>query len=212
MDPTSSLTVLTLTTAAVAFVHALAPDHWIPFVSIAQAQSWSRTKLMTVTFVSGIGHVGSSLAIGALGLFFGFQLTALEAFESQRAEVAGLLLIGFGLAYALWGIRHARSHRTGQVAKKKKVTVWALFVVFLLGPCEPLIPLLFVSAADSWNAVFVVSAVFGVITIAMMMLQVWLAREGVSLLRRFKISHHHGHTIAGIVIAFSGALVMFFGI
>jgi hypothetical protein len=208
----SSLIVLLLSTAAIAFVHALAPDHWIPFVSIARAQSWSRPKLISVTFFAGIGHVGSSLAIGALGLFFGFQLTALKAFETQRAEVAGLMLVGFGIAYALWGIRHARAHRHVYVDPKKQVTVWALFALFVLGPCEPLIPLLFVSAADSWHAVFLVSLVFSLITIGMMLLQVVLAHEGVGFLRFLQISHHHGHTVAGAVIAFSGAVVMFLGI
>jgi hypothetical protein len=208
----SSITVLLLSTAAIAFVHALAPDHWIPFVSIARAQKWSRTKMMSVTFVSGLGHVGSSLAIGAVGLFFGYQLTALKAFETQRAEVAGLLLIGFGLAYALWGIRHAREHRHSVPDPRKQVTVWTLFALFVLGPCEPLIPLLFVSAAESWTAVLFVSVAFAVITIALMMIQVLLAHEGIRLLKFFNISHHHGHAIAGVVIAFSGALVMLFGI
>jgi hypothetical protein len=211
MEPTSA-TVLILSTAAIAFVHALAPDHWIPFVSIAQAQGWSRTKLLSVTLVSGIGHVGSSLAIGALGLFFGFQLTALEAFESQRAEVAGLLLIGFGMAYALWGIRHAREHRQASPDRRKQATIWALVALFVLGPCEPLIPLLFVSAAESWKAVVLVSAVFAVITLIMMLAQVLLAHEGVGFFRSFQINHHHGHAIAGAVIALSGMLVMFLGI
>lgn len=208
----TSITVLLVSTAAIAFIHALAPDHWIPFVSIARAQNWSRTKMMSVTFVSGIGHVGSSLAIGALGLFFGFQLTALEAFETQRAGVAGLLLIGFGIAYALWGIRHARAHRHSAPDPRKQVTVWTLFALFVLGPCEPLIPLLFVSAADSWRAVFLVSGAFAVITIALMMVQVLLAHEGVRLLRFLNVDHHHGHAIAGVVIAVSGAVVMFLGI
>lgn len=211
MEPTSA-TVLILSTATIAFVHALAPDHWIPFVSIGQAQNWSKTKLVVVTLVSGVGHVGSSLAIGALGLFFGYQLTALEAFETQRAEVAGLLLIGFGLAYALWGIRHAREHRHVPVDPRKQVTIWALFAIFVLGPCEPLIPVLFVAAAESWTAVALVSIVFGLITLVMMVGLVLLAYHGTGFLRVLKVSHHHGHAIAGAVIALSGALVMFLGI
>lgn len=211
MEP-SSLTVLALSTLAIGFVHALAPDHWLPFVSIGRAQGWSRNKLVWVTFASGIGHVGSSLLIGALGLFLGFKLTALEAFESQRAEVAGLLLIGFGLAYTLWGIRQAREHRHGTIDPQKQVTIWALMAIFVLGPCEPLIPLLFVSAADGWTAVFLVSGLFTIITLVMMVAQVLLAHEGVGLFRFFQISHHHSHAFAGLVIAISGVLVMILGL
>ncbi|HUF10033.1 MAG TPA: hypothetical protein VMO47_11975 [Rhodothermales bacterium] len=209
---TTSVTVLLISTAAIAFIHALAPDHWIPFVSIGRAQRWSRAKLMSVTLVSGVGHVGSSLGIGALGLFFGFRLTALEAFETQRAEFVGLLLIGFGIAYALWGIRHAREHRHETADPKKQVTVWALFALFVLGPCEPLIPLLFVAAADSWHAVLLVSGIFTVITLGMMLIQVLLAHEGVGRFKLLQVSHHHGHAIAGAVIAISGAMVMVFGV
>jgi threonine/homoserine/homoserine lactone efflux protein len=46
---------------------------------------------------------------------------------------------------------------------------WLLFLVFLFGPCEPLIPLVIVPAAQhSWGVLLSVSAVFGVVTISSM--------------------------------------------
>ncbi len=206
-----SLSVLLASTFTIGVVHALAPDHWVPFVGIGKAQKWSKTKLIWITFVSGIGHVGSSVVIGIIGLALGFSLSSLESIESQRAQVAGLLLIGFGLAYAIWGIKHIRHHRHKKIDPKRSVTLWTIIAIFVLGPCEPLIPLMFVSAAHGWKAVWLVSLIFGLVTLFMMVGQALLAYVGINLVRLHKIEHYT-HAIAGLVIAITGGMVMFLGI
>ena len=212
MEPTiPSLAVLVWSTVIIGIVHALAPDHWMPFVSIGRAQHWSKAKLIGVTALSGLGHVGSSIVIGGFGLLLGFSLTHLEAVESQRAEVAGLLLIGFGLAYAVWGLKQARAHRHS-LDPKRAVTIWMLVAIFVLGPCEPLIPLMFVSAAHGWHAVLLVSGLFAAITLVMMVGQTMLVYLGLDLFRWVRIPHHYSHVIAGLVIVGTGLLVMFLGI
>ncbi|MDZ7344181.1 MAG: hypothetical protein ONA90_06665 [candidate division KSB1 bacterium] len=211
MSNPTSLGVLLASTVTIGFVHALAPDHWVPFVSIGRAQKWSKAKLVWVTLLAGIGHVGSSIVIGTIGLLLGFSLTHLESVESQRAQVAGLLLIGFGLAYAIWGIKQVRHHHHHEIDPKRSVTLWTLFAVFVLGPCEPLIPLMFVGAAQGWMAVALVSALFGVVTLIMMIGQALLVYTGVGLVR-FKRVEHYSHAIAGFVISLTGGMVMLFGI
>ena len=211
MDAIPSLAVLAWSTVVIGVVHALAPDHWMPFVSIGKAQQYSKTKLIGVTLLSGVGHVGSSIVIGSIGLLLGFSLTNLEALESQRGEVAGLLLIGFGLAYAIWGLKQVRAHRH-DLDPNRAVTVWMLVAIFVLGPCEPLIPLMFVSAAHGWQAVFVVSALFAVITLVMMVGQTLLVYKGIDFFRWVHIPHHYSHVIAGLVIVATGLLVMVLGI
>ena len=59
---------------------------------------------MVVTMLCGAGHVGSSVVLGCLGIVFGTVLTRLEFFEAARNNVAGWMLIGFGLAYTAWAI------------------------------------------------------------------------------------------------------------
>lgn len=207
-----SLTVLIWATIATGFLHALAPDHWMPFVSIGRAQKYSQTKLVGVTVLSGVAHVGSSIVLGGIGLLLGFSLTNLEAVESHRAEVAGLLLIGFGLAYGLWGLKQVRSHRHALDDPHRAVTVWTLVIIFLLGPCEPLIPLMFVAAAHGGHAVFLVSVLFAAITLVMMVVQTVLVYRGIDLFPWIRIPHQYSHIIAGLVIAGTGLLVMFLGI
>ena len=211
MSNPTSLGILLLSTATIAIVHALAPDHWVPFVSIGRAQKWSTAKLLWVTFLSGLGHVGSSIVIGLIGLVLGFSLTHLESMESQRAEVAGLLLIGFGIAYTIWGLKQVGHHHHHEFESKHSVALWTLFAIFVLGPCEPLIPLMFVAAAHSQLAVVSVTMLFGVITLLMMIGQAWLVYVGVGL-ARFKKMEHYSHAIAGAVIAITGGMVMLLGI
>ncbi len=209
MNQDASTWVLLVSTLTIGLVHSLAPDHWVPFVSIGRARKWSRTKLVWVTLLSGLAHVGSSIAIGCIGLALGFSLARLDVFESQRAQVAGLLLIGFGLAYGIWGLK--RAHKHGHHRPRYSVTVWALILVFLLGPCEPLIPMMFVSAVHGWAATLLVTVLFLVVTLVMMVVQVLVAYQGVGLFNFAKIEHY-GDAIAGMVIFVTGAAVMFMGI
>ena len=94
--------------ATLGFAHTvLGPDHYVPFIAIAKARNWSNRRALGITLVCGIGHVLSSVLIGAAGILFGIQLLKLEALEAVRGNIAGWLLFGFGLAYMIWGIRHA---------------------------------------------------------------------------------------------------------
>src|SRR3989344_5367290 len=97
-----SYLLLLASTFSIAFLHALAPDHWVPFAVIGRAQKWSRPKLLFVTFLSGIGHIGSSILLGSIGILLGFSLSSLKRMESHRGEIALWLLIGFGVAYTIW--------------------------------------------------------------------------------------------------------------
>ncbi|RMD94025.1 MAG: hypothetical protein D6813_03005 [Calditrichaeota bacterium] len=206
---TVSFWVLLLSTASIAMVHSLAPDHWVPFVSMARARNWTRSRLLWVTLLSGIGHVGSSIVIGGIGLALGFSLNKLQLFESQRAAIAGWLLIGFGLAYAIWGIKHVRQHKN--IEEKISMGIWTLVAIFVLGPCEPLIPLMFIAIAHGWQVVALTCGVFSILTISMMVGQTWLGYRGVSLIKSSNLECY-SHVLAGLVIVATGGLVVYFGI
>lgn len=95
------------------------------------------------------------------------------------------------------------------------VTAWALFVVFVLGPCEPLIPLMVVPGlAGDWLAVAAVAGVFGVLTIAVMLAAVTAAWHGIGWIGQS--ARHRGgqlaHAAAGLVVTASGAAVLWLGL
>ena len=201
---------LILSAIGVGLVHSLAPDHWLPFASLAQAQGWSRKKLLVVSFLAGLGHVGSSFVLGVLGIVLGMGLVHLEGVESFRGNVAGFLLIGFGVAYALWGLKHIRDHHL-HFHKGEIVTFWTLMAIFVFGPCEPLIPLMFLAVQHGWSGIWLTTTAFSVTTVFMVTAQSMLAFMGLSLLPQRSLEKW-SHVMAGGVIALTGLAVMFLGI
>lgn len=211
----NSIWLLLISTASVAFLHALAPDHWMPFAAIAKAQQWSKPRLLWITLISGIGHVGISIVFSIIGIFLGFSLSRLKAIEGHRGEVALWLLIGFGIAYMIWGIKKAKEKKDNSIneegLKAKTVAVWTMFAVIILGPCEPLIPLVFLGYNYGYAGIIAVSIVFSVITIIMMLVQSVLAFMGIQLTRH-NIADRYSHAFAGLVIALTGVFVMVLGV
>ena len=105
---TDSAVLLYATTASVAFVHTiLGPDHYVPFVAMSRAGEWSQRKTIVITLLCGLGHVLSSVVLGLIGIAFGVAMFKLEWIERFRGDLAGWLLIAFGLVYFLWGVRRA---------------------------------------------------------------------------------------------------------
>ena len=103
---------LTLTAISIAFFHTiLGPDHYVPFVAMSRAGRWSLVKTAIITILCGIGHVGSSALLGLLGVTLGVAVFKLKGIETFRGDVAGWLLLSFGIAYFAWGIRAALRNR-----------------------------------------------------------------------------------------------------
>ena len=65
----NELWVLGGVTSSVALVHTLSgPDHYLPFVAMSRAGSWTRRRTLWITPVCGLGHVASSILLALLGL------------------------------------------------------------------------------------------------------------------------------------------------
>ena len=217
-EPFATTTLLLGATASLAIVHALlGVDHSLPFVALGRARGWTLARTLLVTAVCGAGHVASSVAIGALGVALGIATDALLWLESARGELAAALLIGFGLAYAAWAVWSRLRGRNGAhlhagADGAARATPWALFIVFVLGPCEPLIPLMVVPGiAGDWLTVAAVVGVFGLLTVAVMLLAVAVACSGVGLLAGNRLARH-ADLAAGLVVAASGAAVLWLGL
>ena len=300
------LTILAITAASIGFLHTLlGPDHYLPFVVLARARRWSLARTSLITLLCGIGHVGSSVVLGLLGIGLGLAVSRLKAFEAWRGNVAAWLLIAVGVLYGAWGLHRAlrgkehahlhlhlggaghghhhgethahsdggaghhhhdaaRAHTDGgagshhqgephaqleggagsgsggasdrtadhpgapmtadlrdeahlrahadQVAARPSATPWVLFIVFVLGPCEPLIPLLMYPAATRSTAGLVlVTAVFAAATLATMLTVVTLATLGVNLLPMGRLERY-SHALAGAAIALSGLGIELMGL
>jgi sulfite exporter TauE/SafE len=219
--------------ATIGLVHTLlGPDHYLPFVALAKARRWSTGKTAAITALCGLGHVGGSVVLGMVGIAAGITLNRLEFVEGARGEIAAWLLVAFGLTYGTWGVlravrnrphthrhihsdgtlhvhehKHQRDHAHLHDQEARGATAWTLFIFFVLGPCEPLIPLLmFPAATHSPAATAAVAAVFGLVTIATMLTVVVLSLYGLHLLPTQKAGRY-AHAVAGAVIAMCGIAI-----
>jgi hypothetical protein len=208
--------VLIASGVSLAFFHALAPDHWLPFVALARGSRWSMGRLGVVATLAGIGHVVSSLLLGLVGLWAGWVVHRAEGIEAWRGSVVVWLLIGFGVAYALWGLKHAQHphpHLTVEDAVKTYAArrVWMLIAILVFGPCEPLIPLMFLAYKEGMPAVLMVSGIFSAVTIGMVVAQSCLTYAGVRLINA-PWMERYAHALAGLVIVITAVFVMVVGI
>lgn len=117
---------------------------------------------------------------------------------------------GHGHAHVL-GLR-AQEHAGSAGAPQHSATFWTLFLVFVLGPCEPLIPLFFLPASEGrWALAAWTGAVFSLVTIATMLVLVGGACAGMRLLPLERLERW-SHGLAGLVIAGSGLAVLYGGL
>ncbi len=218
----TTLTVLLGLAVADAVLHTLAgPDHYLPFVMIAKSRGYGVLRALAWTFVCGIGHVGSALLIALLFMYASHLLSEsdMEWLNENRGSLAAWALIGFGAAYMIYSVRrswlhHHHHHAHGQELIHNhagNITPWIIFIIFVLGPCEALLPLLVPAAALGSTAVALVATVFSVCTIATMMAAVATGVMGLSLLHFDWLERHSGE-VAGATIMLCGIAIAFLGL
>ena len=227
------LGALVVAAVSLGVVHTLlGPDHYLPFVAMAQVRGWSLPRTAGVTALCGLGHVLSSVVLGAAGIALGLGVSRLVRFESVRGDLAAWALTAFGALYTVWGVRramrsaphsHPHAHAGGgrhdhlhehhdqhlhPHGERGDLTPWVLFTVFLFGPCEPLIPLLMVPAArhSAWG-VGVVAATFSVATVGTMLAVVLTLGAGARQLAPAAALARWSHAAAGATVLACGVAI-----
>lgn len=229
----NQIIVLIWSAISIAFIHTLlGPDHYLPFIALGKAKNWSMAKTASITILCGLGHVLSSIVIGMVGLYFCVAAKKLEIIEGFRGDIAAWLLTTFGLLYFIYGIRsvvknkkhtHPHLHDDGEVhlhdhnhhkehahlhESKSKTTSWVLFIIFIFGPCEPLIPLLMYPAAkESLSGLMFVVASFTIVTVATMLSMVMITLYGFQF-KFFDKLEKYSHALAGLVLFGSGVAIL----
>ncbi len=227
---TTELYYLIITAVSLSFIHTLTgPDHYLPFIALSKANNWTVSKTVLWTVVCGIGHVGSSIVLGLGGIALGWSLAKFSWLEGIRGGIAGwvMLIVGCGyMIYALIQLRQNKlhkhfdmndgemyvyEHKEGQIVlsqDRRRVTPWIMFIVFVLGPCEPLIPLLsFPAAKQSIAGITILVSVFGFFTLLTMVALVLLGYYGISSFKTAKLEKYVHVLAAGTVVICGGGMV-----
>jgi nickel/cobalt transporter (NicO) family protein len=234
----NSIALLSVTAVSLGFIHTLlGPDHYLPFIVLSEAKKWTTKKTMFITFLCGLGHVLSSVILGLIGIAVGISVNKLVSVETFRGNIAAWLFIAFGLVYMIISIRnlykkkkhahshyhpggnkhvhehnHFEEHSHVHEADLVKTTPWILFLIFIFGPCEPLIPIIMYPAAENnIPGAVIVSLLFSVVTISTMMGIVLAFKLGLSKIN-LKPVEKYSNLIAGAMIFFSGIAIQFLGL
>ncbi|MFT5429810.1 MAG: nickel/cobalt exporter [Myxococcota bacterium] len=236
-DSADPRTILLTTAAGLGLFHTfVGVDHYLPFIALGRARDWSLKKVAAITALCGVGHVLGSILLGFLGIALSTAIGSLEWIEAIRGTFAAWALVGFGLVYMAWSIMrvlkkkrhaHVHAHADGSLhhhdhdhrrehahghGVPASFSFWGVFIVFVLGPCEPLIPLLMYPAFEhNWLLVGGVAGVFALTTITTM---VGMAIFGVLGLRMVSLPslERYANVLAGAAITFSGLAILFLGI
>ncbi len=102
-DPTTMAVVGAA--AMTGIVHALIPDHWLPFVLIGRARNWSLRSVALVAGFSGMIHAAISVGLALIALAIGIGAARAMALGENLEHAGAWALVALGLAYAIWAWR-----------------------------------------------------------------------------------------------------------
>ena len=228
----SELELMIVAAISISCLHTLAgPDHYLPFIALARSRGWSFSRTIFWTVVCGCGHVWSSVFLALIAASVGWSLAKLTWIESFRGGLAGWALVLFGILYGAWGLwklrtgsahKHFDMEGDGKVyvyehdhrklvmrSEKHAVTPWVMFLIFLLGPCEPMMALIFYPAAQqSVYGMLLLITIYTLFTLITMVVMVILGYYGLFLFNSRKLEKYM-HPLGGLTIFICGAGMVF---
>lgn len=192
-------------------VHAVIPNHWLPMVAIGKAEKWTLRETLFVTGISGFAHTLSTIIVGIIIGIIGIRLSSSYTFISER--IAPALLILLGIIYLIIDRLNHHKHTHGiDTARAGNRSKWAIIaslaLAMFLSPCLEIEAYYFQAAAAGWTGILMVSAVYMMITVAGMLLLVFLASKGVRAIQSHFLDHHE-KLLSGIVLILLGIFALF---
>jgi len=98
--------LLLVAVVAVGVLHTMVPDHWVPITVLARQNGWSRAETARAAAQAGVGHVVSTLLIGAVIWLLG--VATAQRFGGIVDTVSSLALMGFGGWFVVAGLLELR--------------------------------------------------------------------------------------------------------
>ena len=123
-------------------------------------------------------------------------------------------MIGMGAALILHSLHKRWKHRAethSHPENNSSLSYWVVFIIFVLGPCEALLPLLTASAVLGTMSVILVALTFSVATIVTMLAAVITGRFGLNVLR-FPWLERFAPEIAGGTVMLCGLAIVCLGL
>jgi ABC-type nickel/cobalt efflux system permease component RcnA len=229
VEPTA--VVFLAAACATAALHALIPDHWLPFVLMGRSRKWSVAKTLGLASAGGLLHVCLAVALGVLTYRLGRE--GAEAAARRLGETLEVLsslgLAAFGFLYGGYSWYRERRHHPPNEEHSKEMgaardphhhhghllerwfggdlTGWSLVTVIGVSPCALAFPVLLASAASlGIGGVLLVATGFGVVTM-LVTLAVTLIGSLSARKIDFPFLSRYGDLIGGILIGVVGVIL-----
>ncbi|MFN3422081.1 MAG: hypothetical protein ACK40X_10205 [Armatimonadota bacterium] len=195
-----------------AVVHALLPNHWLPFVAAARFHRWSSSQVLYFTLLVALAHAIVTIGLGVVVGLLGEGVA--HFFHDYSAKIAGIVLLTLGAIFLsaprLYGHRHIHHPEcehcqgSGQV-----VTLTGLFVALALSPCEGLLPVFFAGAVKfGWTKALIIALASSSLTVVLLVTIVLLAHKGWNFFLP-QLQEKHERLLASGLMLFLGALMLF---
>ena len=192
----------------ISLLHAIIPSHWLPVLAIGKKEKWSVAEVTQVTFITAFAHALSTVIIGVVLGFIGYQLSGNINHIARYA--APLVLVAMGLLFVYRHYKHKHFHlHGGKIETRTKVSIIiSLSIAMFLSPCMEIEAYFLLAGTISKWLLAVISIIYFVITITGMLLLVRAAYKGLLKFNSHKLEHNAG-IITGITLIITG-IVSFF--
>lgn len=192
----------------ISLLHAVIPNHWLPILAIGRKDNWTLQEVTNVTFISGLAHALSTIAIGIILGLLGLQLAnKIEYFTHFIAPVV-LIMLGIFFIYQHHRHKHFHLHNTPEPTLTKNKIIWALVIAMFLSPCMEIEAYFLLAGTKGIWAVISIAALYLVISVSGMVLWVRLAYKGILKLNWHKLEHNSG-IITGWTLVATGIISFF---
>lgn len=194
-------------------IHALIPNHWIPLIAISKTEKWSTKETLFATFITGISHTLSTIAIGIIVGIVGYKLT--ENYSNITKIAAPVILCLIGIIYLILDLRSSHHHHhfdeninINNNKKSKWAILISLSIAMFLTPCIEIEAYYFQAGVIGWLGIFIVSSVYLCVTLLIMFTLVYLGLKGINKFNSHFLEHHE-KLFTGIVLIILGVLAFF---
>jgi ABC-type nickel/cobalt efflux system permease component RcnA len=221
--------------ASVGVLHTMVPDHWAPITLVARQQGWTRRQTAGAALKAGTGHVLSTLVIAAVVWIAGVAFA--QRFGHYVDTASSIALIGFGGWIAISSLLEMRGsgghghshghahdhhhhdhghnyevhhhHDDAQRGGKQKISSsTALLLILGSSPMVEGIPAFFAAAKYGAGLILIMSAVFGLTTVATYVVLCVYSTAGLQRLSLGSLEKY-GEVLSGAFIALVGIAFWF---
>ena len=196
-------------TIILGIIHAFIPNHWLPLVAIAKAESWPRSEIFLIACLTACAHVLGTVILGVILGLVGKELA--EQYAGYLHLLAPLLLIVFGLIYFSMNTSHHHRPASKDVSDFKAARKrWILLFILMmfLSPCLEVESLFLAAGAYGLEGILFLAVVYAVISISGIVTLVMLAFRGIHIVNSHFIEKNEKR-ITGLILIIVGIITFF---